>query len=132
MAEQFNGAAEPMRAIRDLISDCECGAFEKGNPDVLRRAQEGFTALRALHGDTRPAENIAFAAMREPDFVLIQLLAGALRAVAAGLPEREQHVIRFTGAYAHLGTPPISAILDMANTALEGAAHVSLPKAIMN
>ncbi|HYM31831.1 MAG TPA: hypothetical protein VEU47_11050 [Candidatus Cybelea sp.] len=61
----FDGSREPLRALRDLIGDCECGAFE-GNPDVLRRAQDAFTALRALFGDVRPAEDIAFAKMIEP------------------------------------------------------------------
>ncbi|MGJ5000535.1 hypothetical protein ACQR10_04375 [Bradyrhizobium sp. HKCCYLRH2060] len=65
MSGDFDGAREPMRAIRDLIVCCEANSgFEGVEPgSKLARAQAAFTAL---HGDTRPAEDIADAAMIEP------------------------------------------------------------------
>ncbi|MDI1265010.1 MAG: hypothetical protein PS018_17305 [bacterium] len=126
MTSDFNGASEPMRAIRDLISACEAvfgpDAEEQG---ILARAQAGFTTLRGLHGDTRPAEDIGQADLREPDFATLQMTAGALRCVARMLPEGERHVIVFTGAFAHLSTPTISDILDMANDALGALSPVA-------
>jgi hypothetical protein len=70
-AENFNGASEPMRAIRDLISACE-GIFgdDNGEQVILSRAQEGFETLRKLFGDNRLAEDTAFGAMIEPPLPL--------------------------------------------------------------
>jgi len=121
-ASDFDASREPMRAIRDLIGDCEAGAFEGGNPDVLRRAQEAFTALRALHGDTRPGEEIAFAPMREPKDIrgALQMTAGALQCVVQLLPAGEQHVVNFTGDWARFGSLSIASILNRADTALDG------------
>jgi len=124
-APDFNGAAEPMRALRDLINLVEATVFDAEEEAIITRAQAAFTVLRALHGDARPAEEIAFAAMREPDRATLQLTSGALRAVAAMLPDGERHVIHFTGRFAYLGSPPIAAILDVANAALEGMPEVA-------
>jgi hypothetical protein len=65
--ENFDGAREPMRALRDLISACET-VFgpDRHEQGILERAQDGLSALRKLFGDTRPAEEIAFAQMVEP------------------------------------------------------------------
>ena len=73
MRGDFDGAREPMRALRDLINVCEValGSDTFGpNPDeaaVLRRAQDGFSALRRLFGDHRLAEDVADNAMVEPE-----------------------------------------------------------------
>jgi len=65
--DDFDATREPLRAIRDLINACE-GVFgaDCGEDEILRRAQEGFTALRKLFGDNRTGEQIAEAQMREP------------------------------------------------------------------
>lgn len=75
----FDGAKEPMRALRDLINVCE-GIFGDDNDEqaILRRAQDGFTTVRKLFGDSRPAEMIAFAAMLEPDISVLQAADGSL------------------------------------------------------
>ena len=131
--DSFDAKREPMRAIRDLISACETvfGPHEY-EQTILDRAREAFTVLRALHGDTRPGDAIADAAMREPDFATLQMTAGALYCVAKLLPDGEDHIVTFTGAYQDFGCPPIREILDMANTALEGVAKAALAKTAVN
>ena len=107
--QNFDASIEPMRAIRDLISACE-GVFgaDCGDDDILRRAQDGFTALRKLFGDNRPGEEIAFARMAEPGtaaelLATLQLTSGALQCVATLLPAGERHVVKFTGDYQCFG-----------------------------
>jgi hypothetical protein len=69
--DDFDGAREPMRALRDLISSCEMVfGDDNGEQDILRRAQDGFTTLRKLFGDNRLAEDTAFGSMREPPLPL--------------------------------------------------------------
>jgi hypothetical protein len=67
MSEEFDGAREPMRALRDLINACE-GIFgdDNGEQAILSRAQAGFDSLRKLFGDTRLAEDTAHGPMIEP------------------------------------------------------------------
>jgi hypothetical protein len=81
----FDGAAEPMRAIRDLISSCE-GVFgaDCDEDAILRRARDGFASLRKLFGDERAGEEIAEAAMIEPKDLRepLQLCSAALQVVA--------------------------------------------------
>lgn len=55
------------------------------------------------------------AAMQEA----LQMVAGALQCVAKLLPEREQHVVNFTGDWSRFGSLTLTAILDRANLALE-------------
>jgi len=128
-SDDFAATREPLRAIRDLISACE-GVFgaDVGEDALLRRAQDGFTSLRKLFGDNRPGEEIAFAAMLEPSeapivptpelLATLQLVAGALQCVAKVLPERECHVVKFTGDFQSFGCWSIDDILDRANAAL--------------
>lgn len=122
-AGDFDGAREPMRAIRDLINDCEA-AFNCDS-DVLQRAQAAFTALRALFGDNRPGEEIADAEMWEPVASALQeplqLTAGALQCVAKLLPAGETHAVIFTGRWEGFAPRTIGEILDLANAALEPA-----------
>jgi hypothetical protein len=84
MAASFNGAAEPMRAIRDLISTCEAVLGDHNEDQaILERAQAGFTELRALFGDLRTGEQIADAQkMREPQSYEEMVTSGA-RAMSA-------------------------------------------------
>jgi hypothetical protein len=123
----FDGAREQMRALRDLISACEAvfgaHAYEQG---VLARAQAGFTALRAMHGDTMPGELIAEAPMIEPKVASVPALVTALQMASGALRSMErlsfvdpQRPITFTGDWAHFGTLTIPDILDRANGALE-------------
>lgn len=122
MDEHFNGASEPMRALRDLIALCELTMRTDAHQEtILQRARDGFTVLRRVFGDERPAEEIADAAMIEPRDMrsALQLTAGALSNVAPCIRLREQTEIRFNGAFAHFGTKTIKAILDQANEALE-------------
>ena len=52
--ESFDAAKEPLRAIRDLVRECE-GIFDEDNEQhVLERARVALAALRALFGDDRP------------------------------------------------------------------------------
>lgn len=119
MPDAFDGAREPMRALRDLIVICEATfTVDTGQIAALARAQAALTALRAIHGDTRPAEAIAEGHMREPDLTLMQMLAGALLITARQLPSGEHATVVFTGDWIHLGSPKISDILDVANEAL--------------
>lgn len=74
-ADGFDGAREPLSAIRDLIAE----------------------RTYALH-----------------------LAAGALQCVAKLLPDREQHIVSFTGEWQQFGNVSIADILDRANLALEG------------
>lgn len=68
--ETFDGAREPMRALRDLISAAEAAGWV-GDDDILSRARDGFTTLRNLFGDNRPADQIAdLEAMIEPPLPL--------------------------------------------------------------
>lgn len=69
MAEVFDAAAEPMRAIRDLIVACEVvfGA-DNGEEQILERARLGFDTLRRLFGDHVAAEDCAHGPMVEPTF----------------------------------------------------------------
>jgi hypothetical protein len=68
MKRAFDPQQEPMRALRDLITACECiFGDDWGEQELLDRAREGFTALRARFGDNRPADQIADTeAMIEP------------------------------------------------------------------
>lgn len=71
----FDGTKELARALRDLIALCELtmGTGHDGIAEeqaILSRAQEGFTTLRNLFGDSRAAEDIAFAKMVEPPLPL--------------------------------------------------------------
>jgi hypothetical protein len=67
MTETFDPACEPLRAIRDLINVCEAiFSADNAEQDIVERARTGFTTLRALFGDHRPAEDIAYAPMIEP------------------------------------------------------------------
>lgn len=55
----FDPAREPLRALRDLINSCETVfGTDPEETGILERAQAGLTALRALFGDTRPADTI--------------------------------------------------------------------------
>jgi hypothetical protein len=119
--ETFDATREPMRAIRDLIAQCELTALFIDDFEVLERAQVAFTALRKLFGDERPAEEIADAAMIEPRDLrtALQMTTGALQTVTHG--EDRDNRISFTGRWRHLGTFSISAILDRADEALETA-----------
>lgn len=84
MADNFSGAAEPMRAIRDLISMCEMYRdIDPPDDTILERAQAAFTELRALFGDLRTGEQIADAQkMREPQSYEDMVASGA-RAMSA-------------------------------------------------
>lgn len=132
MAEPFNGAAEPMRAIRDLIVACETvfGGDDEYEQGYLNRARDGFTALRKLFDDSRPAEEIAEAEMIEPRIANVPALINALQMTSGALRLFErmacveapaERVITFTGDFAHLGKLTLPDILDHANMALEGA-----------
>lgn len=66
MSNAFNGAREPLRAIRDLIVFCEELVMTADETAILERAQAALTTLRAIHGDARPAEDIAAGPMVEP------------------------------------------------------------------
>lgn len=124
--EEFNGAKEPMRALRDLIDFCEAtmGSTHGGDPAeqaILARAQDGFTTLRKLFGDARLAEDINRRdEMIEPADLIdaFQVTAGALQCIAPLLPAREHHLIRFTGEWSRFGTQTVGAILNRANAAL--------------
>lgn len=71
----FDGAKEPMRALRDLINACELYFHDApAEQETLRRAQDGFTALRKLFGDNRPGEEIADAVMIEPTAAMLTFL----------------------------------------------------------
>lgn len=80
--DDFDGAAEPMRAIRDLISACEAvfGA-DCGEDAILRRARDGFGTLRKLFGDERAGEEIAEATMIEPNARVIAAVPKMLAAI---------------------------------------------------
>jgi hypothetical protein len=56
MTDSFDANTQPMRALRDLIVMCESEGREG---PLLDRARDAFTALRAIFGDVRPAEDIA-------------------------------------------------------------------------
>lgn len=122
----FDGAAEPMRALRDLISACEAvfGA-DNGEDQLLARAQAGFTTLRRLFGDTRTGEEIAFAETSEPGewaiptVEALELAAGALQCVAKLLPGGESHTVTFTGQWSGYAPRTLQDILDHADAALE-------------
>lgn len=125
-ADSFDGAHEPMRAIRDLISMCE--AYRDIDPQdnaIIERAQAGFTTLRKLLGDDRPAEEIADGRMvepqmrKEPDLLdALRLTAGALNCIALKHTAGDKHVVTFTGAWARFGSRTIGSILDHADAAL--------------
>lgn len=124
----FNGAREPMRAIRDLITYCEVtsGACSAGELALLSRAQAGFTTLRRLHGDNRTGEEIAEAAMIEPQMYrapdlleALQMTSGALRSMEHLSFVDPQRPIRFTGDWERFGTLTIGDILDHANGVLD-------------
>src|SRR4051812_40634656 len=67
----FDGAREPMRALRDLIGLCEQTLWPDAEEDaIVSRAQAGFDSLRKLFGDTRLAEDSAFGPMIEPPLPL--------------------------------------------------------------
>jgi hypothetical protein len=121
-ADDFDGSAEPMRAIRDLISACEAvfGA-DCGEDAILRRARDGFTTLRKLAGDERIGEEIAEAAMIEPKDLRepLQLTAAALQIVAREIVRGEERIINFTGRWMAFAPRNIAAILDRANEALD-------------
>ena len=71
----FDPQQEPMRALRDLITACEMAGEDGPREDILDRAREGFTALRARFGDTRPADqNADTEAMIEPPLMETQSL----------------------------------------------------------
>ncbi|MDP1866962.1 MAG: hypothetical protein Q8L13_11565 [Bradyrhizobium sp.] len=122
----FDGAREPMRALRDLIVECEgmIGAAGRG-ADVLRRAQDAFAALRARSGDIRPAEDIAFAAMIEPGFgakpvrEALEITAGALQCLSRMVPDGEARIVHFTGRWQHHGSLSVGRIIDRADAALD-------------
>jgi hypothetical protein len=127
-SDDFDGGREPMRALRDLISVCE-GLFstDPGEQALLSRAQDGFTALRALFGDTRPADRIEeTAAMPEPHFGTLALTAAALQCAAKLLPAGETHAIRFTGRWAGYAPRTVSEILDLADQALGNGRETEL------
>jgi hypothetical protein len=120
----FYGAFEPMRALRDLISLCEQTFGGREEQEIIAQAQNGFTALRKLFGDTRPAEDIAGAGMLEPvctpnHIEVLQLTAGALQCVATLLPFGEAHVVRFTGKWAGFAPQTVSQILYRADAAIK-------------
>jgi hypothetical protein len=128
----FNGAREPMRALRDLIALCEltmgvAHGGERAEQDILERAQDAFTTIRELFGDTRLAEDIGDSEqMPEPsaDFrEAFQMTAGGLQYVARLLPGGESHAVRFTGKWAGFAPQTIEQILDRANAALEPKAE---------
>jgi hypothetical protein len=129
MAETFNGAAEPMRAIRDMIVLFEQHVLFIDDQEYLDRARDAFTALRKLFGDERPAEDIADAAMIEPPVKSVAALTTALQSASGALYLFERHAlidpnepIKFTSEkWAHLGTLTLSQIIDQANEALESA-----------
>ena len=67
--ESFDAAKEPLRAIRDLVRECE-GIFDEDNEQhVLERARVALAALRALFGDDRPSEEVAYGPLIEPHLV---------------------------------------------------------------
>jgi hypothetical protein len=121
----FNGAPEPMRALRDLIAVCEltmgvAHGGERAEQDILERAQDGFTTLREMF--TRLAEDIGdHEQMPEPPAGFretFQMTAGALQCVAQLLPAGETHAVRFTGKWAGFAPQTIRQILDSADAAL--------------
>lgn len=134
MNDDFDGAREPMRAIRDLISACE-GLFGADQTSVgaLRRAQDGFATLGKLFGDERPAEDIGdvfgdVQPMIEPSAKTITdlrealaLTSGALQCTAKLLPRGEKHVVIFTGDWLRIAPMSVASILDRANAALKPA-----------
>lgn len=65
-SNNFDGSLEPMRALRDLINECEAITPFVCDQHILRRAKDGLTALRAFHGDLRPAEDVGDGPMVEP------------------------------------------------------------------
>lgn len=82
-AETFDPSREPMRAIRDLIIGCESG---DDDPAILECAQAAFTVLRALFGDTRPAEEIADVQAMIESIVGVQVSNGVRRTVLLNIP----------------------------------------------
>lgn len=120
----FDPRREPMRALRDLIVACESSDdFGLGaEATVLERAQSAFAMLRAIHGDTRPAEDVEAGPMIEPATAssiaaridALQLAADALRAIQRQSMFDPQRPIRLTNPLA------ISDVLDRINSALAG------------
>jgi hypothetical protein len=55
----YDASHQPMCSLRDLIALCEATFTERADLEILAHAQAGFSTLRALQGDIRPAEAIA-------------------------------------------------------------------------
>lgn len=123
MTEGFDGAREPMRALRDLIVACEASDYFGlgAEADMLDRARDAFAALRAEFGDKRPSEDIAEAVMHEPRGMreALELTAAALQTIAPLLRNGERQILTFTTRWTHIPPTTIAKILDRADAALE-------------
>lgn len=137
-ADAAGPASGPAPSSLSGAGDIEPASIDAGSTgrlDDLGSVQDGrkmSTDGQPALGDSAGAElrdcasPQATAAPAPALSAIMEMLAGALRCAATGLPSGERTTIRFTDEWEHLGSRTISDILDLANEILEAAPQAEL------